>query len=176
MPTPMEISSPPRRIAASNHPPLTLDDKPPYLPPVVLHGSVRSPIALDHMRQSDDWIAAIKPKMLLRIRNWLRIRLRIRPPIIKCPLLPRSALGNANLTTPRRPETQRVALADRMRLSMETNIDKLNNSPRLELPAGSSIAEDIDIAARLVLRVDKVRSMQKEALCRIFNVDNPLHN
>ena len=63
------------------------------------------------------------------------------------------------LSTPTCPVMQRMALADRMRLSMETDIYELNTSPCLELPAGSSIVDDIDIAARLVLRVDKVLLM-----------------
>ena len=111
----------------------------------------------------------MKPKMLLKIHNWLSIRLLIRPPITACPLIPHSAMDNANVSTLSRPKTQHdVALAKRMMLAMER--EDLNKPPLLELPAGSSIPDDIFTAARLVLCVDKVCSMQKETLSRIFYV------
>ena len=82
MPTPMEVSSPPPGIDTAACTSLSLDHKLPSLPPVVLHSPVCLPVALAHMRRTDDWIAAIKPKMLLKISNWLRVRLWIRPPIV----------------------------------------------------------------------------------------------
>ena len=182
--------SPPTPPASVPTPPRDTTTSPPSVSPssaptAIVAGPERPSTSIQHLKMSEAWIAAIKPQMRLRIRRWLRIRLRRR--------LGRAADGrplhsvDAPHTYP--PQTRRraapstpgtamavvagqAAFAARSRDAMRraTVETQPQTQAGLVLP-GNDLEEDFDLCVRHVTG-KTLTSMQRAALLCLFQTNS----
>ena len=162
MTTSMDVVTPPRRVGAA------AADPPPHpvpVPPADAPVAARSPIAVAHSRQSAVWLEAIKPKMRVNFRNFMRVGLRFKkypeeladvpPPATAPPVQPPSPTRGYIAV--------QAAAAGRARAVMSLDI---NARAPARIPGGTSFDDYVALATRFVCGVDKVRPMQAEAMRR----------
>ena len=132
----------------------------------------RSPLAIHHMAQSKAWVAAVQPKMAVRIRYWMRQRLRLTQPKVDEYLhLPVGIKPSTDAINDHIAVACQAAVAGVSRTTMRPSALA---APIAPAPAGESLEDDLDIVCRLIWGVSEMRPMQREALLRLFSSVNVL--